>query len=555
MTIELQKEPLISFIVPVYKVDKDLFNRCLMSLIKQDYKNFEIICTFDGVDPELLKVATSFHKDKRVRIIEIKHAGAPAARNAGFEASKGEIVSFFNSDYIAKRGMTRTWIDELQTHPDCGFIYGAYEYGTKDRAWYPSKKFNPWELKQANYIDCGFPIWRKHVVKWDENCKSLQDWDFWLWVVFGDPVEEDVKVKGHFLGREISFVAQVPLEGGLSYDSEDHWIERVLYIREKHRISTSQMVVTSLGAPYHGTEIAKMIGADYRDDTIFKKNEYKAIYMIGFYTKPTDEGNPHAQVLQRYDKQVKIVHFVGADIYWLRKFTHEDLKYIAGALNLKVDHILCETDLAQKELEEMGIHSKVVPISPYQDFDITPLPEKFSVAILLTDKSDFDKYCKEKTLSIVRAMPDVQFQAYGDGCKNLIYPNIKHAGNLNKEDWKKFVYGNSCLLRIVNHDTRPMASDEFIMAGRDVVTNVPTAYMEYIKTGGDVDRNEWDTFASRLSYTQWPSTKKKIVQKVREVRKAQPYSLNRREKASQYFKDVLNREKYIHTIKTLGGTL
>jgi len=152
-------------------------------------------------------------------------------------------------------------------------------------------------------------------------------------------------------------------------------------------------------------------------------------------------------------------------------------------------------------------------------------------------------------------MPDIQFCAYGDGGKNLIYPNMTHAGNMDKADWKKFVYANSCYLRIVMHDTRPMASDEFILAGRDVITNVPMAYMEYIKTGGDLERNEWDTFASRFSNTLWPSTKKSIVQRIREVKRFQPYSLDRREKASKYFKDNLNRDKYIHTIKEMGGIL
>ena len=41
------KEPLISIIIPVYKVEKYL-KRCVDSVIKQTYKNLEIILIDDG---------------------------------------------------------------------------------------------------------------------------------------------------------------------------------------------------------------------------------------------------------------------------------------------------------------------------------------------------------------------------------------------------------------------------------------------------------------------------------------------------------------------------
>ncbi len=137
---ELRVDPKFSFIVPAYKVDKDLFKRCIMSMINQDYENKEIILVFDGIDPILLNVATSFLP--KVKIVEIEHAGACAARNAGFKASSGDVVSFFNSDYIAKPGMVRFWIDALMDNPDCGFAYGAYEYATTNRSVFFSKDFN-----------------------------------------------------------------------------------------------------------------------------------------------------------------------------------------------------------------------------------------------------------------------------------------------------------------------------------------------------------------------------------------------------------------------------
>lgn len=556
MTIELQKEPLISFIVPVYNIPPEVLKRCLMSLSDQDYPNMEVVIVFDGVNAELLNMASRYVEScKNWKLIEIPHGGACAARNAGFKVSTGEIVSFFNSDYIAKPGMVRMWVDAMLAHPECGFVYGGYEYSTAIRNAYPSKEFDEWDLTQANYIDCGFPLWRKYVVEWDNDCKSLQDWDFWIRVV------KTHGVKGHYLGREYSFVASPPRPGGLSNDSHDNWIERVKYIKDKNDILMSDMVVTSVGAPYHGREIAKMIGADWRDQTILKPHDYKALYMIGWYMKPTDQRNEHPLIMANFPDSVKILHFVGADIYWLRKFNYEQLRLMTTVLNAKCDHILCETEMAQSELEAYGIKSDVLPIPPYQDYELKPLPKDFKVAVFLTNKSDFDKYCQSLTLSIVRAMPDVQFSAYGDfDPDDAKYPNLKHYGNLDKDAWKQFVYDHSCYLRLVRHDTRPMASDEFILAGRDVVTNVPMPYMRGIDTGGDISKCEIDPFQIGLNAYYWPKTKKKVIQAIREAKEipnqrlmnAEIRSATQAEMARAEYLDLLDRDQFKFAIHSLS---
>jgi len=548
--MQFKPEPLFSVIIPVYDIPKDVLKRCLLSVEDQDYPNIEVICVFDGENEELAKVFEAFKGNSNWKRIVIDHAGACAARNAGFKESTGEIVSFTNSDYILKPGCIRTWVDALQNNPDCGFAYGRYEYTSSVRSIYPSKPFDAWQLTVANYIDCGFPLWRRYVVDWDTNCKSLQDWDFWLRVV-------GAGVKGFYLGPlDSSFMAEPPRPKGLSMDSHGNWVERVHYIKEKNGIPEREICVASLGAANHGVEIAKMIGADFRDDTIFKPHAYKALYLIGWYMKPTDQGNQHPSIMMHFEQPgvKKIVHFVGADIYWFRKFPYEAMKPLAGALQLKADHILCETELAQKELADFGIKAQVVPIPSYSQWELKPLPEKFTCSVFLTNRSDFDKYCYEHTLSIIRAMPDVKFTAYGDGGWEVDYPNLKHSKNLPRDKWEEYVYANSCYLRLVRHDTLPLASAEFVMAGRDVVTNIPLPYQEYIDTKGNNELNEWDHFGSGLNTYRWPDTKKKIIQRIRAIKakEAGNYSLAYRIDAAGYWNALLNKDKYIKTIRGLA---
>src|SRR5689334_21865637 len=104
--------------------------------------------------------------------------------------------------------------------------------------------------------------------------------------------------------------------------------------------------------------------------------------MIGFYITPGETGlNEHARRLAMFkDKNPKakrIVHFVGADIYWLRKFPWESLKILVGALNQSCDHILSENQSAHDELLEYGIKSEIVPLPSYNDWEVKPLPKEF----------------------------------------------------------------------------------------------------------------------------------------------------------------------------------
>ena len=546
-----KSDPKFSFIVPVYDVPDDVFKRCLMSIVDQDYKNLEVIIVPNG-DQHAAELAREFAEGRdNWKIMPLEEKGGARAKNYGFDQSTGDIVSFFCSDYIANPGMVTMWVDKLLQNPDCQFIYGAYEYSIKPRNAYYSKPFDMYQLEVANFIDSGFPIWREHAGRWDEKVKSLQDWDYWLNTI---KIKGQGKLKGHYLGREISFIAEPPRDGGLSIDSMQNWVDRTDFIKNKYGIPIRDICVVSVGAPNHGIEIAKMIGADYRDDTIHKENNYKALYLIGWYMKPDQAQNDHPMILQCFHKSKKILHFVGADLYWLRKFSCQQIKEWAGAMKLSVDHFLTENQAAHDELLSYGLESEIVPIPPYTDLSVKPLPDEFSVAVYLTDKSDFDKYLQKYTLSIIKAMPDVKFKGYGDFDQGEFKSkNFEHKGLLNKEEWTEFVYSNSAYMRLVRHDTRPMASDEFIMAGRSVITNIQAQYMDVIDTSGTMPFDSWDLFAPGFTASRWPDTKADIVRKIREVKK-RPQGATQID-ASVRLQAELDKSKYIRKINDLANSV
>ena len=99
---EGEKAPLLSIIVPVYKVESYL-PKCIDSILAQTFTDFELILVDDGSPdncPALCDAAAA--KDARIRVIHQKNGGLSAARNAGLDVARGEWIGFVDSDdYIA----------------------------------------------------------------------------------------------------------------------------------------------------------------------------------------------------------------------------------------------------------------------------------------------------------------------------------------------------------------------------------------------------------------------------------------------------------------------
>ena len=90
--------PLISIIIPVYKVEQFL-PKCVDSVLAQTYKNLEIILVDDGSPDNCGKICDEYaKKDARVRVIHQQNKGVSGSRNAGLEIAKGEYIGFVDSD-------------------------------------------------------------------------------------------------------------------------------------------------------------------------------------------------------------------------------------------------------------------------------------------------------------------------------------------------------------------------------------------------------------------------------------------------------------------------
>lgn len=89
----------ISIIIPVYRVERYI-EKCLQSIIDQNYHNIEIICVYrdypgDG-SSDILKEFQ--RKDNRIILLEQRSKGLSGARNEGVQIASGKYIYFVDSD-------------------------------------------------------------------------------------------------------------------------------------------------------------------------------------------------------------------------------------------------------------------------------------------------------------------------------------------------------------------------------------------------------------------------------------------------------------------------
>lgn len=92
-------QPLVSVIVPVYKVE-DCLRRCLDSLRRQSLSNIEIILVDDASPDRCGEICEEYaSKDVRFSVIhQSENRGVSAARNTGIKKAVGNYLMFVDSD-------------------------------------------------------------------------------------------------------------------------------------------------------------------------------------------------------------------------------------------------------------------------------------------------------------------------------------------------------------------------------------------------------------------------------------------------------------------------
>lgn len=114
--------PLISVVVPVYKVEKYL-EKCVRSLTEQTFRDLEIILVDDGSPDRCPEMCDAYAaEDARVVVIHQENGGLSAARNRGILAARGEYILFLDSDDYISADTCEKLVPFLKQ--DCDIVMG-----------------------------------------------------------------------------------------------------------------------------------------------------------------------------------------------------------------------------------------------------------------------------------------------------------------------------------------------------------------------------------------------------------------------------------------------
>jgi len=92
------ENPVLSVVIPIYKVE-DYLERCVLSVINQDFKDLEVILVDDGSPDNCPQICEELAKsDVRIKVIHKKNGGSSSARNAGVSIARGKYIQFLDSD-------------------------------------------------------------------------------------------------------------------------------------------------------------------------------------------------------------------------------------------------------------------------------------------------------------------------------------------------------------------------------------------------------------------------------------------------------------------------
>ena len=177
---------LVSIIIPYFK-KKNYIDKTINSVLKQSYKNLEVIIINDEPGKESNEILFKLKKkDKRIRVIyNKKNIGVGLSRNRGIKSSKGKYIAFIDSDDLWNKNKLKYQIEFMEKY-NFNISHTAYyiiDQNGKRVALRKSRALNYEILKNSCDIGLSTVIIKKKILKNKMLFPHFQTKeDFFLWL-------------------------------------------------------------------------------------------------------------------------------------------------------------------------------------------------------------------------------------------------------------------------------------------------------------------------------------------------------------------------------------
>lgn len=124
---------LFSIVVPCYNVEKYI-KKCVLSILEQSYKEYELILVDDGSTDETPKILDSFaERNSKIKIIHKINGGLTSARKAGSKEAVGDYIVPVDGDDWIEPDYLSSVADGLKNQNIDLICCGYYEANKKTR--------------------------------------------------------------------------------------------------------------------------------------------------------------------------------------------------------------------------------------------------------------------------------------------------------------------------------------------------------------------------------------------------------------------------------------
>lgn len=155
----MDKEPLISVIIPVYKVERYI-EGTVVSLLRQTTDNFEIILVDDGSPDRSIAIAEKRIKEtgRDYSVIRQENRGVGSARNAGYRAAGGKWIYFLDSDDVIQPFTFESFEKHASQFENADMVFSKFQYVNEGDAFKPAKKSDAFTRHSREEMLHGFLV-------------------------------------------------------------------------------------------------------------------------------------------------------------------------------------------------------------------------------------------------------------------------------------------------------------------------------------------------------------------------------------------------------------
>ena len=121
---------------------------CLDSILKQKFRDYEVIIVDDGSTDNSKKICEEYvKKDDRIKLISKQNEGSGKARNVGIANSNGKYMYFPDADDVLAENALQIMEDEIKNNDADIYVFSYIELKRNNKEYKNEKIKNNYYLK------------------------------------------------------------------------------------------------------------------------------------------------------------------------------------------------------------------------------------------------------------------------------------------------------------------------------------------------------------------------------------------------------------------------